>query len=961
MKKISILLFILIAFVLSGCSANSPQDITRGSLSGYKYVYPEKIEGALHNPGMGWITLEEQTELGKMDLGRNGDLPEIDVIGIQTSWALIEKTDGIFDWHLIDEAIAYWTARGKRINLRICTDSLNLPEVYYGAPKWINEEPYNVHYEEYTYSGEAKARVNDLTDPNYQNLFERFMKKLSERYADNPYIDTVDIRGFGMYGEWHSGHSFKNMNERMQTLAYIIDKYAENFTGKNKVLFLSSSWDYQGVNEDGSNAITHGHGNYEDYIIWSALDHGMKLEYIGYRRDGGAGNGVTKYETDEKIMSDFVRSGKKVPLCGEFFTGYDDYKEGIFGMDPLEAIEEIIFKLRPNYCTVMGWVNIEVARIIDAGDEEVFNRGNQKMGYRFAVDMARYEEAALAGSEISVLLKLSNSGVGRFWLQDHFLKLYLLTEDGLIKGSKEISDYDLRNLLNGETGNVYTKFKIPAGLEKGEYLLAVAIVDEYGNPAIRLGQAGDHEKRIYPLGTIEIGRKVKPKVAFTETTYEKLTNYKWAKNSVYEVTFEYLPSFKLEDYQFGSKNGYQVQLTSKKGGDKANILVANFQDVSGEPGVKTVTFATGNYSDYRLEIFGTGEYREKIEIGKVYIEKKGGYLERFENYNLYSINSAWYSLSEDIDTTIQDALEGKESVLLTSNLNHAYNDLMSSDPNLLKLKPKTAYTISFKTKGIDVGGNGAFYYLKLADNGKEVMMIGEWYDRPDEPLSTKSFTLITPNLANLELVFGIKNRGGFMLDELNISECGFGSVLEGESLGYKNNVRPYDPEKGFAYLEGFEDLVLNDSIMTYGFNRWGSFTTDVEEVISGKVSFTSRLPIETYHVNKDSEWFEFSYSNPKYLRFKANTTYTVSFKYRVVEKPISNVDGSTPGYFYFLTRSTSGQPDVGYVSFGQNPKIGAIETFTTTFTTGNSDDYKLILGTYGRGTIIYDDIIVSEN
>ena len=249
------LLLSSLALLLSSCSGGGIDDIAgKGIASGYVKTYPQTISGQLHNDGMGWCALEEQTELGKLDLGKNGTIPECDVIGIQTSWALIEKTPGNFDWSLIDKTIDYWTNLGKRINFRICTDSLSLPEVYFGAPKWINEAPYNVHYEEYQYSGDMMARVNDLTDPTYQRLFENFLDKLAERYIDNAYLDTVDIRGYGMYGEWHSGHSFANMNERMETLAYITDQYQERFAKNGIQLFLSNSWDYQGGNKDGSTA-----------------------------------------------------------------------------------------------------------------------------------------------------------------------------------------------------------------------------------------------------------------------------------------------------------------------------------------------------------------------------------------------------------------------------------------------------------------------------------------------------------------------------------------------------------------------------------------------------------------------------------------------------------------------------------------------------------------------------------
>ena len=131
-----LLLSSLALLLLSSCSGGGIDDIAgKGIASGYVKTYPQTISGQLHNDGMGWCALEEQTERGKLDLGKNGTIPECDVIGIQTSWALIEKTPGNFDWSLIDKTIDYWTNLGKRINFRICTDSLSLPEVYFGAPK----------------------------------------------------------------------------------------------------------------------------------------------------------------------------------------------------------------------------------------------------------------------------------------------------------------------------------------------------------------------------------------------------------------------------------------------------------------------------------------------------------------------------------------------------------------------------------------------------------------------------------------------------------------------------------------------------------------------------------------------------------------------------------------------------------------------------------------------------------
>ena len=969
-KILCLLIFSLIfiggiGFTLVSCDKDDDkpknENVENGTIeSGYVMTYPTSVSGALHNKGMGWIALEEQTELGKVDLGTNGTLPEIDNIGIQTCWDIIEPEEGVFNWKIIDQSIDYWTSQGKRINFRICTDSLNLPEVYFGAPRWLNEEPYNVHYEEYVYAGTTMARVNDLTDPNYQYYFERFLKELSDRYATNPYIDTIDIRGYGMYGEWHSGHSFADMEERMFTLAYIVDKYAENFAKEGKTLFLSNSWDFQGINDDGSSAATSGNCAYEDYLAWSAIDHAMSLEYIGFRRDGMAGNGVTKYSTDEKALSELMRSGKKVASCGEFYTGFADYIDGLYGMDPVEATEELLFKSRCNYSTVLGWVNSEVVNIVESGYEEVFNRGNEKMGYRFKVDMAKFPEGVKQGQTAYILTKLSNSGLGRFTLTNHNLRLMLVDSNGVIKQSFDNTQYDLRTLLNGETMNIYSEVKINNDVPNGKYTLAVAIVDENKNPSIRLAQVGGYQEKIYPLGVINIGDYNQLDKFYEVVDYKDIANYNFEPNSSYEITFEYEPSFKLEDFKFADTNGYVVSLKANGGND---IIAANFQDVSEEKAMKTVSIVTGNAESYKLNIQGTGSYANKISVGKVYITKNTGYIENFENgYNLLSTNSPWYCDNENAYIDNYDSISDIDSVIISGIAPHTFSDALFSDPSLLKLKPNSSYTISFKTKGYTIGGNACYYYLKAVDSNGNEVIIGEWYDRPDEPLSTKSFTFITPTGNDIQLIFGVKNIGGYIVDDINIVRNYDGNIIVGNDITHVNNVRPVKTEKlENGYVEGFEGAVLNDSTFTYGFNRWGHLTNKADEVISGNMSLTSELDSATYPNYPESNWFEFMYSNPKYIKLEANTTYEVSFKYKLTEHIYQNTDPTLGGYAYMLARSKSGaDADTSVMAFAKsNTTLNEVYEMTYTFTTGNADDYYIILGLFGRGILIVDDISIS--
>ena len=949
----------LMAITLVGCRKKGSIDYIEGNdlPAGYVQNYSQGITGQLHNVGMGWNVLEEQTELGKLDLGKNGTLPECDNVGIQTSWALIEKNPGEFDWSLIDKTIDYWTSIGKRINFRICTDSLSLPEVYFGGPKWINEAPYNVDYEEYVYSGDMMARVNDLTDPTYQRLFENFMDKLAERYVNNPYLDTVDIRGFGMYGEWHSGHSFKNMQERMNTLAYIVDEYQKRFAKNGIELWLSCSWDYQGVNEDGSSAVTYGNCKYDDYIDYSAFRHASILPSVGFRRDGLAGNGCTKYATDEKFISDMFRSGKKVSFCGEYFSGIANYSSGYLGMSPLEATEELLFKSHMNYSTALGWVNSEAINILETDNAVAFDRGNTKMGYRFKIEKSLFPQGVKKGKLIHVLNVLSNSGVGRLSLDGYNLRLMLLDSEGKVRQFYDNKDYDLRILANGEVMNIYSDFEIAKSLSDGEYTLAASIVDKDGTPSIRLAQVGNYDQKVYPLGKIKVGNYKESKEISSKVSYEKLQKIKLEKNAHYELTFEYTPRVKLQDFILGDDNGFEVRISN----GKETHTVLNWQDISEQKAIKTVSFSVpSDMKNAKIEICGTGIYEDKISIGSCRLYNQTGFIAHFDNnYDLLSTDNVWYS-DNDNAVVLDEGIYGSDSISIHSVTPHGFVDGLYSDSSLLKIKNNTSYTISFDTKGDMVGGNGAYYFLKLVGDGVNDQVIGEWYDRPDEPQTNKTFTFMSGEGSNLHLVFGVKNLGGYFINNINILENAKGTYVTGEDHPIERNVRPFDKERQAPdYVEGFENGVCHDAKYTYGFNRWGSMTNAKEEVINGNFSFTSRIETETYRAFKDNNWFEFLYSNSKYTRFEANTKYKITFKYKVIEKIMLNTDPDTAGYVYMCFRSPTKGSSLD-VKFGGNVQVGVVKNFTTYITNIDATDSYFLMGVFGRGVIIIDDILIQK-
>ena len=61
-KKSRKILLCVVSMILVGCKGNKNLIKTEPQVAGYQVSYPKVVTGSLHNPGMGWVTLEEQTE-----------------------------------------------------------------------------------------------------------------------------------------------------------------------------------------------------------------------------------------------------------------------------------------------------------------------------------------------------------------------------------------------------------------------------------------------------------------------------------------------------------------------------------------------------------------------------------------------------------------------------------------------------------------------------------------------------------------------------------------------------------------------------------------------------------------------------------------------------------------------------------------------------------------------------------
>ncbi|MCM1289652.1 MAG: DUF4832 domain-containing protein [Corallococcus sp.] len=904
-KKKYLALVVAVILVLVTVLAACNTDPTETEIpADYQSVAYEKISGKLDNPGVGWVILEEPTYGGHIDIGSSGDLPEASLAALSTTWFHIETREDFYDWTMCDQAVDYWTGTGRRVLLRISTDSCVWPYTFNASPAYLFEK-YNVGYEwvPYTDSGPVtQARVTNLSDPVYLERLEKFLDALYEHYKDNPMVDTVEIRGFGMWGEWHHGYTYDTTEERVETLGNVIDKYYDAFDGSGKTLAVSCSWDPDYIQSGAYEAGYTSEEAYQNFVEWSCFDKAWRTEGVTYRRDGGAS--ALRYDYDERLMAEAFRSGKRVPFLGEYANNYANINSAASQYTLESALDDILYKIRPNNTTALGWVAVEMANIVAAGDTDFIDRGNTMMGYRLAVDEALFPKEISAGSKVSVRTTWSNSAVGIF-PYDYPMELKLLDASGKTVYTYTDNGFDARTFVQGEVNNVYSTLDIPKNLANGTYTLAVDIPNvnagDTEHDYIALGMAGEigTDSRLYKLGNVTVKDGVKASDGGIKAySWKNVNDIKLDSNSTYQVTFRYKPHFDMANFYFGNSDCYKFSLTSKSG--ESNVY--RWQDISGEVGQKTVTVRTGADGDYKLSIQSVNF--DEIGVDQVWIEKKGGYYSDFAGYDPLDPKTLIAPTAMGAADLEKDCIDG-DSLVLTGK-NSQKNILAKTDMANVPLKKGMLYTVSFDFRAEGDVGNGGYYFLALGNGStnpqsltKSMTVIGEWYERADNWDTKKTFSFIC-TADNQAIFFGVNMPGCYFIDNLIVTASTVNEMSEGKDIGFEHNEIPVYTNIGLGNVETFDYGTFQSSGFNWGQFAFGRMTFDENEVVGvteGSASYMNkavgekshasllgRVEVEAYDPSIDNVWFEFTRSKLEYYNFLPNHYYTVEFDYRILKQ-----------------------------------------------------------------------------
>ena len=349
-----------------------------------------------------------------------GFYPDNTVAYIRVLWKEFEPQQNDFRYEFIEDILNNAGSKSQTVIFRLMPHSTREED---DVPDWLKglipcpERP-------------AGKRVKDSpTDPLFIKLFCKAIKKLGERFDDDPVFDAIDISVPGAWGEGYNLHLYSK-----DDIQSIFDTYIEAFQNTQ----LISQFEHTDI-----------------------LNYVRKKRNIGWRADG-LGN---PYHIDklyppciEKI-SDFW---KTAPVSFESFWWMTEWKRQGWDIDKIIAktLEWHISSFNPKSFPIpYEW-------------KDKVKNWLLKMGYHFAVSSVSFPQNVKPNDTMEIVLNIENVGVAPSY---HRIPLYVK-----LKSNEEYvfkTDIDITKWMPGKHNNdIY--IDIPANIKKGKYSVEISIYDD---------------------------------------------------------------------------------------------------------------------------------------------------------------------------------------------------------------------------------------------------------------------------------------------------------------------------------------------------------------------------------------------------------------------------------------------------------------------------------------------------
>ena len=289
-------------------------------------------------------------------------------------------------------------------------------------------------------------------------------------------------------------------------------------------------------------------------------------------------------------------------------------------------------------------------------------------------------------------------------------------------------------------------------------------------------------------GNVSLKAQVDAATQWQDLFYSDPVAMPLAAGGTYKVTFRYRPLANgggtLDDpayYYFCARTA-----TGGYANDKG--LIHWFDEAGNGPAVKTVILKLENYSDYYL-LWGM-HWGGSCTVDDVRVTRLDDAAVLHDNFEGGSFASSNYLAGADGGTVDTTALSGSYAVKGTvvydsSTLSPHWYEFLQSDPGKIVLKRNTSYTVTFMTQQRQAStaeeqmlywssrGQYNYFVARTATGGSdEDKGLLNWASLKEQHQEQKTITFVTGDYDDYQLVWGLRNGGHCVVDEIIVIENG---------------------------------------------------------------------------------------------------------------------------------------------------------------------------------------------
>lgn len=392
---------------------------------------------------------------------------------IRYNWSALESSEGVYNFHVIDNDLAKVKAQGGKMGISI------MPANSYSGgavvPQYLVERMSSSNAEGWFWHShnQKNTYTPDWNHPDYIKRFNALITAIAERYKNEPALDWYHMMGYGDFSEWHIWQ-FPSWNTPMtsENMRAILDHQYNAFAGK-RMIALKDNPEMFAYAMQKSDKVGWGNMCFSD--PW--FSNGMNDLFAKY-----------PWAKDRWKTAPVV-----VEYCGPHM-----------GVQQMSLAYQ---QVQDFHVALIGNGNFGTLSSFSSQDQETYKNIYKKSGYRFELKDITLPGTIAAGSPFTVKTNWINTGVTPAYTPwNTMIQLRQTNTNNVVWEGKSTVDFE-KILPTGATPHTVTDtFTIPASTAQGSYDV-IMIIKDPGNyyPALKLAIRGRAADGSYKLGTISVG------------------------------------------------------------------------------------------------------------------------------------------------------------------------------------------------------------------------------------------------------------------------------------------------------------------------------------------------------------------------------------------------------------------------------------------------------------------------